>query len=169
MADYVELLERMDAVAVVPALREDKLGPAPKKAKKLVFSDPFILHAVRAWLEPSTGLFEHQVLAASQDPVWASQIVEACVANHFRRFYPTYYIKAQGEVDIAYVRDGRFWPVEVKWTSPMRPKTLKQIARYDNGEIWSKSRHAGEIEGVEARPLPIELLRIGNGPLAGHC
>ena len=169
VADYVELLERMDAVAVVPALREDKLGPAPKKAKKLTFCDPFILHAVRAWLEPSTDPFDHQVLAASQDPVWASQIVEACVANHFRRFYPTYYIKAQGEVDIAYVRDGRFWPVEVKWTSQLRPKSLKQIARYDNGEIWSKSRHVGEIEGVNVRPLPIELLRIGNGPLAGDC
>ena len=169
VADYVELLERMDAVAVVPALREDKLGPAPKKAKKLTFCDPFILHAVRAWLEPSTDPFEHQVLVASQDPVWASQIVEACVANHFRRFYPTYYIKAQGEVDIAYVRDGRFWPVEIKWANPMRPKTLKQIARYDNGEIWSKSRYAGEIEGVKVRPLPIELLRIGNGPLGGDC
>ena len=119
-----------------------------RKPRSSTFCDPFILHAVRAWLEPSTDPFEHQVLAASQDPVWASQIVEACVANHFRRFYPTYYIKAQGEVDIAYVRDGRFWPVEIKWTSQMRPKTLKQIARYDNGEIWSKSRHAGEIKGV---------------------
>ena len=160
VADYVELLERMDAVAVLPALREDELGPAPKKAKKLTFCDPFILHAVRAWLEPSLDPFENQILAASQEPVWASQIVEACVANHFKRFFPTYYIKAKGEVDIAYVCDGRFWPVEVKWTNQVRPKTLKQIARYDNGVIWSKSRHVGEIEGIEARPLPVELLRI---------
>lgn len=169
VADYVELLERMDAVAVLPALREDKLGPAPKKAKKLTFCDPFILHAVRTWLVPSSDPFKNQILVAPQDSVWASQIVEACVANHFKRFFPTYYIKAQGEVDIAYVRDGRFWPVEIKWTNQLRPKTLKQIARYDNGVIWSKSRHVGEIEGVDVRPLPIELLRIGNGPLAGHC
>ncbi|MDE0661538.1 MAG: ATP-binding protein [Gammaproteobacteria bacterium] len=160
VADYVELLERMDAVAVLPALREDKLGPAPKKAKKLTFCDPFILHAVRAWLEPSSDP-SNQILAALRDPVWASQIVEACVANHFKRFFPTYYIKAQGEVDIAYVRDGRFWPVVVKWTTQLRPKTLKQIARYDNGVIWSKSRHVGEIEGIEVRPLPVELLRTG--------
>ena len=34
VADYVELLERMDAVAVVPALREDKLGPRPKEGEE---------------------------------------------------------------------------------------------------------------------------------------
>ena len=161
VADYVELLERMDAVAILPALREDKLGPAPKKAKKLTFCDPFILHAVRAWLEPCPDPYNDQILPLSRDSVWSSQVVEACVANHFRRFFPTYYIKAQGEVDIAYVRVGRFWPVEVKWTSQLRPKSLKQIARYGNGEIWSKSRHAGEIQGVKTFPLPIELLRVG--------
>ena len=163
VADYVELLERMDAVAVLPALREDKLGPAPKQAKKLTFCDPFILHAVRAWLEPPSDPYNDQILPLLRDPVWSSQMVEACVANHFRRFFPTYYIKAQGEVDIAYVRDGRFWPVEIKWTNQLRPKSLKQIARYGNGEIWSKSRHMGEIDGVKVLPLPIELLRVGRG------
>ena len=163
VADYVELLERMDAVAVLPAIREDKLGPAPKKAKKLTFCDPFILHAVRAWLEPRSDPYNDQILPLSRDPVWSSQMVEACVTNHFRRFFPTYYIKAQGEVDIAYVRDGRFWPVEIKWTNQLRPKSLKQIARYGNGEIWSKSRHMGEIDGVKVLPLPIELLRVGRG------
>ena len=107
VADYVGLLERMDAVAVVPALREDRLGAAPKKAKKLMFCDPFILHAVRAWLEPSTDPFNDQILGLARDPVWASQCVEACVANHLRRYVPTYYIKGQGEVDVAYVHEGR--------------------------------------------------------------
>ena len=162
VADYVELLARMDAVAVVPALREDKLGAAPKKAKKLMFCDPFILHAVRAWLEPSTDPFNDQILGLSRDPVWASQCVEACVANHLRRYVPTYYIKGQGEVDVAYVHEGRFWPVEIKWTGQRRPKALKQIARYSNGEIWSKSRQPGEISGVKVLPLPIELLRMGD-------
>ena len=160
VADYVALLERMDAVCVLPALREDKLAPAPKKARKLMFSDPFIFHAVRAWLQPDADPFERQVRAASEDPVWASKIVEACVACHLKRFYPTYYIKAQAEVDVAYVRDGRFWPVEIKWTGQLRPKSLKQIARYPNGEIWSKARRPGEIGGVEVLPLPIQLLRI---------
>ncbi|MCY4342154.1 MAG: ATP-binding protein [Gammaproteobacteria bacterium] len=160
VADYVALLERMDAVHVLPALLEDKLAAAPKKAKKLVFSDPFILHAVRAWLTPEANPFERQIRAALGDPAWESKIVEACVASHFHRFHPTYYIKAQAEVDVAYVRDGRFWPVEVKWTNQLRPKALKQIARYGNGEIWSKSRQPGAINGVPVMPLPIQLLRL---------
>lgn len=161
VADYVALLERMDAVVVVPALREDKLAAAPKKARKLMFSDPFILHAVRAWLAPGDSPFENQILAACDDPLWASRIVEAIVASHLARSHPTYYIKARGEVDVAYVRSGRFWPVEIKWTSQLRPKALKQIARYDNGEIWSKERHAGEINGIRTFPLPVRLLLIG--------
>ena len=114
---------------------------------------------MRAWLEPDADPFETQIRPAAADSVWASQIVEACVATHCRRTHPTFYIKAQAEVDVAYVRDGRFWPVEVKWTNQLRPKTLKQIARYKNGEIWSKSRQAGEVGGVRVLPLPLRLLR----------
>lgn len=161
VADYVALLERMDAVIVTPALREDKLAAAPKKARKLIFSDPFILHAVRAWLAPRENPFEHQILAARQDPEWASRIVEGIVSSHLHRFHLTYYIKAQGEVDVAYVRGGRFWPVEIKWTSQLRPKALKQIARYGNGEIWTRERRPGEINGIRTFPLPIRLLLIG--------
>ena len=124
-----------------------------------MFCDPFILHAVRAWLAPQPDPFGGQICPLVQDPVWASRIVEACVATHCRRANPTFYIKAQGEVDVAYVRDGRFWPVEVKWTNQLRPKSLKQIARYGNGEIWSKSRQPGEINGVKVLPLPVQLLR----------
>ena len=160
VADYVGLLERMDAVCVLPALLEDKLAPAPKKARKLIFSDPFILHAVRAWLKPDADPFNQQILAVREDPIWESKIVEAGVASHLHRFCPTYYIKAQAEVDVAYVRDGRFWPVEVKWTSQLRPKALKQITRYGNGEIWGRNRQPGEIGGIKVLPLPIQWLRI---------
>ncbi|MYE10725.1 MAG: ATP-binding protein [Gammaproteobacteria bacterium] len=159
VADYVELLQRMDAVCILPALREDTLSPAPKKARKVVFSDPFILHAVCAWLEPASASFERQRQRAA-DPVWGSRIVEACVAAHCRRTHPTYYIKAQGEVDVAYIRDGRFWPVEVKWTNQLRPKDIKQVARYPNAEIWGKGRQVSELNGVRVLPLPLRLLSL---------
>ena len=63
-------------------------------------------------------------------------------------------------MDVAYVRDGRFWPVEVKWTNQLRPKDIKQVARYANGEIWSKGREVGEINGVRVLPLPLRLLGL---------
>jgi len=159
IADYVSLLEQMDAVFVRYALREDRLGPAPKKARKLDFADPFILHAVRTWLESPPDPWEN-ILSAVSEPSSASHIVEAVVANHLSRRYPTYYIKAEGEVDAAYVHGERFHPVEVKWTRQRRPSDIKQIAKYPNGVIWDRGRRPGEIHGVPTIPLPLALLRL---------
>ena len=91
----------------------------------------------------------------------SAKLVEACVTTHYRRIFPTYYIKAKGEVDIAYVNKKKFWPVEVKWSTQLRPKQLKQIAKYPNGLILTKSRQQGEINGIQTIPLPLALLRLG--------
>ena len=69
----------------------------------------------------------NQIVASIADKRTCSHLVEAVVATHFRRHYPTYYIKAENEVDIAYIDNDKFWPVEVKWTNQLRPNDLKQI------------------------------------------
>jgi uncharacterized protein len=161
VSDYVEMLVSMDAAFIQPALLEDKLTAAPKKARKLMFADPFIFHAVRAWIRPDEDPYRNQVLPAVSDPDTAAALVEACATTHFRRYFPTYYIKAEGEVDIAYVHGNRFYPVEIKWTRQIRPKSLKQILRYENGRIWTRTKQRGEIQGIATEPLPLALLRIG--------
>jgi hypothetical protein len=80
--------------------------------------------------------------------------------SHLRRFAPTYYIKAEGEVDAAYIRDGRFWPIEVKWTGQIRPKDLKQVLKYRNAMIAGRVKDAHEIEGIPVLPAPVILLRL---------
>jgi len=161
VSEYVELLAAMDAVFVQPALIEDKLTAAPKKARKLMFTDPFIFHAVRSWLMPVEDPYNQQVLPAIHDPEWTGRLVEASLVTHYRCNYPTFYIKAEGEVDVAYIDQNRFWPVEVKWTGQIRPKDLKQIAKYSNGRILTKSRQPGHIMGIPTEPLPIAMLRLG--------
>jgi uncharacterized protein len=162
VSDYVTLLASMDAAFVQPALAEDKLTAAPKKARKLMFADPFIFHAVSAWLTPREDPYSQQVRLIVSDPEWAARLTEACVVTHYRRYYPTYYIKAEGEVDIAYVDQNRFWPLEVKWTKQLRPKNLKQIAKYPNGCILTRSRQHGHILGIPTEPLPLAILRLGS-------
>lgn len=110
VADYVELLQS--------CLLEDKLLAAPKKAKKLMFTDPFIYHALNVWIN-------QRVIGNAPEII--SKLVEATVVTHFRRKYPTYYISAEGQVDLAYVDQNQFWPIEIKWTQQLRPKDLKQI------------------------------------------
>jgi uncharacterized protein len=160
VSDYVEMLASMDAVFIQPALLEDKLSAAPKKARKLMFTDPFIFHAARAWLSPNEDPYARQLVPVLLDPEITAKLAEACVVTHFRRFYPTYYIKAAGEIDIAYVDHNRFFPIEIKWTHQIRPKDLKQIIRYPNGRIWTRTRHRGDIQGIPTEPLPLALLRL---------
>ncbi len=164
IADYIELLSRMDAVFVQPALREDKLTAAPKKARKVMLTDPFIFHAVRSWLDPVGNPFHMQAAPLLNSPGWAGRLAEACATTHYRRFYPTYYIKGEGEVDIAYVKRRRFWPIEIKWTGNLRPKDLKQVKKYPNSRICHRSSELCEIHSIPAEPLPYNLLRLGPSP-----
>lgn len=159
--DYVGLLESMDAVFVQSALIEDKLVAAPKKQRKMMFSDPFIFHAIQHWLSPSATPFASQIQQAMHDPVRCSQLVEATVVTHFRRYYPTYYIKAKGEVDVAYVKDNAFWPIELKWTNQVRAKDLQQLAHYPRAELWVKPSNTSSIHGISSRMLPFALLDVG--------
>jgi hypothetical protein len=160
VADYAALLESMDAVVVQAALLEDKLAGAPKKPRKLMFADPFVFHAVRSWLKPSNDPYEHLVLPALRDPETISRLAESCAVTHYKRHFPTYYIKAKGEVDIAYVEGRKFWPIEVKWTGQLRPKDLRQVTGYRNGRILDRSRQSREIQGIWTEPLPLALLRL---------
>jgi len=161
VADYISLLESMDAVLVQAALSEHTLGPAVKKARKVFFKDPFIFHAARSWLSPSDDPFAQQVQPFMADPEGAAQLAEACAASHYARLFPTYYIKGAGEVDIAYVEGSRFRPVEVKWTEQLRPHELKQIKKYSNGLILTKANEQGVVFGIPTLPLPVALLRLG--------
>lgn len=160
VANYIDTLASMDAVFVQAAIIEDKLQPAPKKRKKLMFCDPFIFHAMRAWLNPVKNPYQEQIVPLFSDPIGYSDLVESCVITHFRRFFPTYYIKAEGEVDVAYVNKHRFWPVEIKWTKQLRSKDLKQICKYNNANIYAKTNAFYNINNIPVRPLPLALLEI---------
>ena len=158
--DYIELLSSMDALFVQCAIIEDKLKPAPKKEKKHMFCDPFIYHALRAWVTADPEPFNNQIQPLAQDNELYSHLIESCVVTHFRRFFPTYYIKAAGEVDIAYVHKNKFWPVEVKWTKQLRSSDLNQIKKYKNSVIYAKTNKYSSMYEIPVIPLPIALLNI---------
>lgn len=155
--EYVDLLESMDTTFVQHALLEDKLVGAPKKQKKIMFCDPFIFHAVRAWLKPTKDPFVDQIKKYLDTPQLCSKLVEATVTTHFKQYYQTYYIKAELEVDVAYIKENKFWPIEVKWANQLRPQDLKQVLKYKNAEIWAKVQKEGELQGVPVAPLPWAL------------
>lgn len=145
---YTELLEDMDVVYVQHALREDTLTAAPKKEKKVIFKDPFIYRALHLWALSS--------LPENKD--MESLLVEATVVSHYVRFYePCCYIKGEGEVDLVYIRNGKFYPIEVKWRNQIRSKDLKQINKYPQGLIVNKALQSGKLERIPTEPIPQHL------------
>ena len=126
-----------------------------------MFADPFIFHAVQAWLKPTADPYADQILPTVREPRQAGRLAEAVAATHYSRQWPTYYIKGDaGEVDVAWVDEGRFWPVEIKWTESIRPKDLKQIMKYSNGRILTRSKTSSTTVGLPTTPLPLALLRL---------
>ena len=159
--DYIHLLSLFDIVTIQSALLEHKLKAAPKKAKKIVFNDPFIFHAVRHWLSPDPHPYENQILPICGSAESASLLVEGVAVSHMSRWYPTFYLKGDGEVDIAYVKDGKFWPIEIKWTERLRAQDLKQILKYPQGRIWTKTSEISQFHSLPVEPLPRALFEFG--------
>ena len=79
VASYVDLLSHMDVLLVQQPLMEDKLKGAPKKAKKIFFTDPFIYHAIFHWLYPQKNPFENNVQSALTNPTLLGSLVESVV------------------------------------------------------------------------------------------
>ncbi len=161
VADYASLLASMDVIFIQHALKEDTLSAAPKKAKKISFCDPFIFHAVRSFLEVDLDPYNNQVLPALANPKINSALIEGIVVNHYKRHYPTYYIKGEGEVDIAYVNNKKFSPVEVKWRNNNSSiKDLKQLVKYKNPLLLSKTLKQKDHKNYLEIPLPVALLNL---------
>lgn len=159
--DYLELLVSMDAIFIQPALVEHRLSAAPKKAKKVMFTDPFILHAVRSWLDPTADPFNDQVQKFISSPEACGRLVEATVVAHYRRYFPVFYIKNATEIDLAYVHQRRFWPIEIKWTEQVREKEVKGMSRYKNGRILGKVHESHPLSAnLKVEPLSFALFEL---------
>ncbi len=149
LIDYVELLQRMDIVFMLEAYDSSKKIAFPKKAKKFHFADPFIQNTLEQWL-----LRERRIQKESEE----SLKVESCVASQYQSKIPTYYLKADGEIDLVMVLGKQFLPLEVKWANQIRAKDLKQLKKYQSSILLSKNFEKGEYEGISSFPLPLFLL-----------
>ncbi|MFA4875688.1 MAG: ATP-binding protein [bacterium] len=155
VADYLGLLERMDVLNVVYALREDKLKASPKKEKKIHFNDPFIFHALHGWIHGGKDLFPLARRTIEEGGDMMTAIIEGTIASLMRRQWESYYIKAEGEVDIVVVSGGTFFPIEIKYSRTLRRQELKQILKYKRGLIAYRGTDCGVMEGLTVIPIPL--------------
>lgn len=147
--DYCNLLERMDVFFNLQAFDQNTRLGFPKKARKFHFCDPFIRHTIERWL-----IRERYLASPSPESVF----VESCVAAQFYHRAPIYYLKADGEIDLILVQGKYFVPIEVKWSAQTRPNDLKQLKKYKNSILLSKSPIASSLENIPSIPLPLFLV-----------
>lgn len=157
VSDYISLLDTMQVLFVQSALKEHTLKPAPKKAKKVHFTDPFIHHAVQSWLEASSDPF-HEIIQPSLDsPTKSSVIVESVVVNHIRRHTVPYYIKGRGEVDIAIVIKKQIQAMEIKWRNQIRPSDIRELQRFKHKVLLTKQPAWERRNDIQYIPIPLFL------------
>lgn len=160
VADYCQILEQMDAVYIQSALLKHKLVAAPKKAKKIYFSDPFIFHALSADINGYDDPWQESISQANDMP-YTSALIEGVVINHIRRFYPTYYIKEKQEIDVAFVKQKKYHPIEIKWTNQLRYDELKHLKNEPRAFVVAKVLKKTELDGIQVLPLPLFLMEWG--------
>lgn len=151
VASYLAILERMDVLQIVPALVEHTRGPAPKKARKVYFADPFIHRAVLAWLGEDD---------AEDSDARLQRDLEGVFASHVGRLGDVFYVKGNGEIDVAWYEQRQLQLLEVKWASQLRPEELKEIRRRGHGLIAGRVGRSVSYEGLPVLPAAVVLLRL---------
>jgi len=156
--EYLQILVNMDVLFVLEALREDKLGAAPKKLKKIHFSDPFIANALICWARGIHNFWDFAEKNILQDSQLKTEIVEGIIASLYRRKFKSFYIKAEAEVDLSLIIGNKFLPIEIKNSLTLKKTELKQILKYKTGIIGYKGLNIGKFEHLHVLPLPVLAL-----------
>lgn len=142
--DYCDILQDMDVIRIHAAFQEHTRSAAPKKARKIYFTDPFIARAVAQ--------------ALTMKPPSPDNLIEGVVVGAARKAFPSYYIKKAGEIDLVYVDGDRFVPIEIKNTSAVKPVHLKMLKTCSRGILACRVISPGTIDSVSVLPIPWVLL-----------
>jgi len=155
---YVKVLKDSFVVAYYYHLNVGKRSPYYRKEKKAYFQDPFIFHSCRSWVYGRDG-FEASLEFLSKTEN-RSKLVECVASNHISRFmfclhpsslfdpsnYVFYWRNKKREVDFVIDLDGKFLPIEVKYSDNIQKDDVRGISEfmktgrsYDHGIITSKS------------------------------
>lgn len=146
---YCEIFERLGVLTLLHAFDQSKKRAFPKKARKIHFQDPFIAQALWRFLHA-----EHRDARALDE----ANIVEGIALSHYARFYKTFYMKGDGEIDIVYLDQKHFHPVEVKWRNQVRGSDLEELRKYpERALVLTKEYEETHFGDIPGRSLVKEL------------
>jgi predicted AAA+ superfamily ATPase len=161
VAQYLEALEACYLVQVLP--QPASLGtsiPAPRKARKVLFRDPFLGHVFTAW---ATGAAEAWATASAclADPACTGVVVESAVAGQLlRRFRQLLHWRNSGEIDLIGVTDtGSQALFEVKYQTQVTSGDKKHLKAKGGGVVVSRATLSFDAASrIAVIPVPLLLL-----------
>ncbi len=163
VAEYLDTMQSCYLVHVLP--QPVSLGsgvPAPKKARKILFRDPFIQHVFAAW---ATGAADARGTSAAclSAPRCTGALVESAVAGQLLpRFRQVMHWRNGGEVDLIGVTEsGEQVRFEVKYQGQITSGDRKHLKAAGGGIIVSRSTLSFDAATrVAAIPAPLLLLSV---------
>lgn len=123
---------------------------APRSPKRVYFKDPFIFHALRAWVLGFQDPY-HAQEDFLRDPVNLGYFVESLVASHLRRTVGenTYYWRNGGEIDFIVFKEGiRKAMLEVKYQKIISSENFKILNKWGKGMVLSQDRLGQEKQNA---------------------
>ncbi len=168
--NYLEYLEGSYAIFQLYRLDLNKKIPEYRKARKIYFIDPFIIHALNAWVYGYSEIFEESMENLVK---YKPFTLECVVASHLARLALTalrsplrlventvfYWRQNSGEVDFIFKLRNKYIPVEVG-SSKKASKTLLRLSRILN----KKGILAGYYDRIRVEErivrVPAEILLL---------
>lgn len=153
VSNYLQALEHSMLINTFYRLDLHRQRPAVRSSRKVYFSDPFIFHAIRGWLQGNIDYYgKSRQLTESSESV--GKLVEMVVADHiihlartlnpsdvFSHHERTYYFRKKGkdrEVDFVLHHNGKMYPFEVKYQNSISNRDVSGLFSFGNGLVLSK-------------------------------
>jgi hypothetical protein len=136
---------------------------APRSPKKVHFKDPFIFHALRAWVLGYQDPYRAEEVFL-QDPNNLGYFMENLVGAHLRRVWAdnVYYWRNGGEIDFVIFEEGQKKAlVELKYQSRVSSHNARVLNKWGGGIILTRDSLLCE-ENVIHIPLQYFLALLGS-------
>ncbi|MHA1331165.1 MAG: DUF4143 domain-containing protein, partial [Candidatus Hodarchaeales archaeon] len=178
ISDYVNFIQNCYLLSVVHILRLDKGRPDYKRRHKIYFTDPFIFHSLRSWVNGEENPLSSS-LAYIRDVEKLSLLMEDIVASHLLRWIYNYYQspliepnkllffwrnKKDKEVDFILKLDNHYYPIEVKYRNKIKDINgllrFREMTSVERGLVLSKNIVDFSDSRYNIFPISLFLLLI---------
>jgi len=162
--EYVEILEKMYVLQVVPFIDLSSGTARYRKNRKIYFQDPLIFHCFSG---KNSGIGDSYHSASRRflnNPIDKSKLVESVVGIHLKRYFgECYYWQGKNEIDFVVNSGGKLNFIEVKYQEQAKLADFKWLDKTlpQGSQLLVTTKHQSKSSsGIKMIPVPIFLIKL---------